>query len=168
MKTLKLLFGMAIATTLLFTACDKTDDAQCATEQYKKDIAGEWACYNPDYVVGEGTSYLHSAFLIYMPPYVTFKENGYYGLMSGSGWADHGDIHDTLIMISSTDWENYYSWSIKDDEITIEFSYTINTYKINFKTEDELELTWTEDGVDAGTQNFRRITEEDMVYVWTE
>jgi hypothetical protein len=170
MKTLKLLFGMAIATTLLFTACDKTDDAQCATEQYKKDIAGEWVCYYPDYVEGGGINFHQNALMSY-GSYITIKENGYFTWCQPVGFNSLGNIYDTLNISASTEWENYNSWSITDNKFTIDYQNIgvfVYTYKIEYINEDEMALTLIYDGNEAGTQNFRRITEEDMVYVWTE
>ena len=168
MKTLKLLFGMAIATTLLFTACDKTDDAQCTTEQYKKDIVGEWVAVNPDAIGNPEASYIVGAFSTFCS-YVSIKENGYWTCAMGTGRSNgYDDIHDTLSISTSTDWENYDSLSIDDKEIAIEIGNHIYTYSINYINEDEMSLTTNTEGVGVWTEYYRKITEDDMVYVWIE
>ena len=80
----------------------------------------------------------------------------------------YDDIHDTLSISTSTDWENYDSLSIDDKEIAIEIGNHIYTYSINYINEDEMSLTTNTEGVGVWTEYYRKVTEDDMVYVWIE
>jgi hypothetical protein len=125
MKRLKLLLGLAIATTLLFTACDKD-------KMYEKKIVGEWVPVNPNSVGNPEASYIANAFNTFCS-YVSIKENGYWSCAMGIGY-NTDDIHDTLSISTSTDWENHSSWIINDEKLSIDLVDN-GTFVYNFNIE---------------------------------
>jgi hypothetical protein len=167
MKTLKLLFGIMIASVLLFTACDKTENAQCITEQYKKDIVGEWAAINPNGLNNPEIDYLSLAFNTF-GNYAIIQSDNKFATTVGRGRSNgYDDIHDTLYVPTNS---GSYTWDIDDKELTIEIAIInqIYTYKIEYINEDEMALTTNTEGAGVWTEYYRRVTEEDMVYVWSE
>ncbi len=155
---------MAIATTLLFTACDKTEDAQCATEQYKKDIVGEWVAVNPESIGNPEASYIANAFNTF-GSYPIFRSDNYYTVSLGTGRSNgYDDVHDTLYMPATID---NWTWAIENNTLSLTYSanYPALELKIVSINETEMVLKSTENGAET---YYRKITEEDMVYLWSE
>lgn len=157
MKRLNFFLGMAIATTLLFTSCDKD-------KMYEKKIVGEWAAINPDGIGNPAVDYLTGAFETF-GSYPIFRSDNYYTVTLGTGWSNCcDDVQDTLYIPTTID---YWTWTINNN--TLSLNHSANNPALELKivsiNETEMILKSTENGAET---YYRKITEEDMVYIWLE
>ena len=157
MKRLNFFLGMAIATTLLFTSCDKD-------KMYEKKIVGEQAAINPDGIGNPAVDYLTGAFNTY-GDYPIFRADNYYAVSLKTGRSNgYDDVQDTLYIPTTID---YWTWTINNN--TLSLNHSANNPTLDLKivsiNETEMILKSTENGAET---YYRKITEEDMVYIWLE